>query len=153
MKVKIEIDENLQEEEVIIRCSSLSDSIVNLQNYISEQRNGKQCIPLYQGGTEYYVPIQEIYFFETEGKEVHAHSADKLFNTTYKLYELEGLLPGCFMRISKSTIVNLDYIYSITRNLTASSMVEFMNSKKKALVSRGYYKALVESIEMRRMRK
>ncbi len=151
MKVKIEIDENLQEEEVIIRCRSLNESIVNLQNYISEQRDGKQCIPLYHGGTEYYVPIQEIYFFETEGKELHAHTKDQLFNTTYKLYELEGMLPGCFMRISKSTIVNLDYIYSITRNLTASSVVEFMHSSKKALVSRAYYKALIESIEVRRM--
>lgn len=153
MKVKIEIDENLQEEEVIIRCKSLNDSIVSLQNYISEQKNGKQCIPLYQGGTEYYVPIDKIYFFETEGRELHAHTRDKLFNTTYKLYELEEILPGYFLRISKSTIVNLDYIYSITRNLTASSIVEFTQSSKKALVSRAYYKVLIESIETRRMRK
>ena len=37
MKVKIEIEEGLAEEEVIIRCGRLSDSVVSLQNYISGQ--------------------------------------------------------------------------------------------------------------------
>lgn len=153
MKVKIEIDSGLTETEVVIRCNRLDESIVNLQNSITEQGDGRQCIPLNKGETAYYVPIEEIYFFETEGKEIHAHTADKLFEASYKLYELEELLPAGFMRISKSTIVNLDYIYSITRNLTASSVVEFTGSKKQALVSRGYYKALVDRLNIRRLRR
>lgn len=152
MKVKIEIDSALEEAEVIIRCSRLNESIVKLQNSIMEQGDGRQCISLFMGETAYYVPIEEIYFFETEGKEVHAHTADKLFGASYKLYELEELLPAGFMRISKSTIVNLDYIYSITRNLTASSVVEFAGSHKKVMVSRGYYKALVDRLADRRLR-
>ncbi len=152
MKVKIEIDDRLEETEVIIRCDRLDDSIVNLQNSIMEQGDGKQCISLYKGETAYYVPVDEIYFFETEGKYIHAHTADKLFEAAYKLYELEELLPAGFMRISKSTIVNLDYIYSITRNLTASSEVEFVGSHKKVLVSRGYYKALIDKLSVRRLR-
>lgn len=153
MRVKIEIDTCLEEPEVIIRCNSLDETILNLQSYISEQGGGKRCIQLYRGETAYYVPVGEIYFFETEGKEIHAHTAEQLFDTPLKLYELEEQLPPGFMRISKSTIVNLDYIYSITRNLTASSVVEFAGSNKKALVSRGYYKALVERLASRRMRK
>lgn len=153
MKVKIEIDTMLDEEEVVIRCRGLDDSIVSLQNYITEHGRGKQCLPLYKGGTEYYVPVKDIYFFETEGKEINAHTGDKIFTVSFKLYELEQLLPGSFMRVSKSTIVNMDHIYSITRNLTASSIVEFKDSNKKALVSRGYYKALTESLSIRRMGK
>ncbi len=153
MKVKIEIDSALEETEVIIRCSRLDESIVNLQNSVLEQGDSKQCISLNKGETSYYVPIEEIYFFETEGREIHAHTADKMFEASYKLYELEELLPAGFMRISKSMIVNLDYIYSITRNLTASSVVEFAGSHKKALVSRSYYKALVDRLTTRRLRK
>ena len=55
------------------------------------------------------------------------------------------------MRISKSCIVNLDYIYSITRNLTASSVVEFVGSSKRILVSRSYYKALMERLRVRKL--
>ncbi|MDE6972463.1 MAG: LytTR family transcriptional regulator [Lachnospiraceae bacterium] len=151
MRVKIEIEEGLIENEVIIRCGCLDDEIVSLQNAISKQNNGKQCLALCDGGTDYYIPMNEIYFFETEGREIRAHTADKIFACAYKLYELEELLPGCFMRISKSSIVNMEYVYSITRNLTASSVVEFIGSKKRVLVSRAYYKAFVERLRERKL--
>lgn len=153
MKVKIEIEEGLAEEEVIIRCGSLNDSVVSLQNYISKQNNGKRCLALNSRETDFFVPMEDIYFFETEGRELRAHTADKIFSCSYKLYELEEMLPGSFMRVSKSTIVNLDYIYSITRNLTASSLVAFTGSKKKAMVSRSYYKLLVERLNARKLGK
>ena len=151
MKVKIEVDEGLAEEEVIIRCNTLNDTVLSLQNYISKQGNAKRCLCLTSGETEYYVPLADIYFFETEGREIRAHTADKIFVCGYRLYELEELLPGSFMRISKSTIANLDHIYSITRNLTASSQVEFIASNKNALVSRSYYKALVERLNAKKL--
>lgn len=153
MRVKIEIDTGLEEPEVIIRCGCLDEAVINLQSYITEHNGGKQSMTLRKGETEYYIPVSSIYFFETEGKEIYAHTAEDMFETGFKLYELEEQLPTCFMRISKSTIANLDYIYSITRNLTASSLVEFKDSKKKALVSRGFYKALIERLTSRRMGK
>lgn len=151
MKVKIEIEEGLEEEEVVIRCGSLSDSVVSLQNFISKQNNAKRYLALNAGETEYYIPLEDIFFFETEGREIRAHTAEQIFVCGYRLYELEELLPGSFMRISKSSIVNLDHIYSITRNLTASSEVEFSGSKKRALVSRSYYKALVERLNAKKL--
>ena len=152
MRVKIEIDSELPETEVIIRCSRLDDSIVNLQNYIVQQEGGERYLPLSRGDTEYYIAVADIYFFETEAKVIYAHTKDNVFETNLKLYELEEQLPGGFMRVSKSTIINLDHIYSITRNLTASSVVEFMGSNKKALVSRNYYKALVEKLRARKVK-
>lgn len=153
MKVRIEIEDGLLQDEVVIRCSKINDKIMQLQNYISGQNNGLRCITLTRNDTEFYIPIEEIYFFETEGRELRAHCADRIFDCGYKLYELEEMLPGSFMRISKSTIINLDYVYSITRNLTASSVVEFRGSTKKALVSRGYYKLLIDRLNARKLGK
>ncbi len=48
--------------------------------------------------------------------------------------------------------MNLDHIYSITRNLTASSLVEFNGSSKKTLVSRGYYRLLTERLRDRKLK-
>ena len=73
-----------------------------------------------------------------------------MLETGYKLYQLEELLPNAFLRISKSAIVNLNQVYSITRNLTASSLVEFMHSHKRVYVSRNYYKMLVERLAEKR---
>lgn len=153
MKVKIEIQEGLEEEEVVIRCAELNDFCISLQNYLSKQNNGRRCLLLSDKGTDFFIPMEDIYFFETEGREIRAHTADQIFFCGYKLYELEEMLPGSFMRISKSAIANLDYIYSITRNLTASSTVEFRDSRKKTMVSRSYYKLLLERLNTRRLGK
>lgn len=150
MKVKIEICPDMEEDEVTIRCRELNDAVLKLQALAADSGAGGRKLSLHRGDTEYYVALSDILFFETQGREIQAHTADKLFETCYKLYELEEQLPGYFMRISKSTIVNLEYIYSITRNLTASSVVEFAGSPKKVYVSRSYYKALIERLEEKR---
>ncbi len=152
MRVKIEIVNGLPETEVLIRCGQLDESVILLQDHITKQGSSKRCLPLKRGDTEYYVPINQIYFFETEGKEIFAHTAEQLFGCSYKLYELEELLPGGFMRISKSTIANLDYIYSITRNLAASSLAEFKDSNKTVMVSRSYHKAVLERLRERHLK-
>ena len=138
MKIRIELDENLIEDEVLIRCRSLDENVRKIQEAVSQVLTGKQQLICYKEDTEYYLSLDEILFFETETKEVWVHTTDKMYQTRYKLYELEELLPGHFMRVSKSTILNTNRIYSITRNLTASSVVEFMGSHKQVYVSRYY---------------
>lgn len=142
MKVKIDVDENLQEEEVLIRCSRLDEQIQKLYDKLMDITKESKKLVLYKDNVEYYIPLENILFFETADSSVSAHTADNIYQTTYRLYELEELLPGNFMRVSKSAILNLNHIYSITRNLTASSVVEFMNTHKQVFVSRYYFKPL-----------
>lgn len=152
MKVRIEMDESLQEEEFVIRCNAVTEQILRVQAAVMELQGNGRFMTLRQGDTEYYLPVEDILFFETGRKTIYAHTCDKMLETRYKLYELEELLPGSFLRISKSAIVNLNQIYSITRNLTSSSVVEFMHSHKRVYVSRNYYKLLVERLAEKRKR-
>ena len=68
------------------------------------------------------------------------------------LYELEELLPGQFMRVSKSAILNTSHVYSITKNLSSSSVVQFRNTHKQVYVSRMYYKPLKCKLEEKRIK-
>ncbi len=151
MKIRIEIDEKLTEDEVVIRCGSLTGQTVAVERAIREAAGTAQKLPFYVGNTEYYLRPEEILFFETDEKGVGAHTREALFWTKYKLYELESLLPGSFMRVSKSAILNIDQIYSISRNLTASSVVAFEGTHKTVYVSRYYYKPLIGRLEERRL--
>ena len=81
---------------------------------------------------------------------IFAHTGDEMYQVKYRLYELEEFLPGHFMRISKSTILNTNKVYSIQRNLTASSVVEFQNTHKQVFVSRYYYRPLKNKLEEKR---
>ena len=96
----------------------------------------------YKGNTEYYISLENILFFETEESGISAHTVKDVYSVKYKLYELEDILPMNFLRISKSTILNTNHIYSITRNITSASIVEFQHTHKKVFVSRHYYKIL-----------
>lgn len=151
MKIKIEIDDSLVENEVLIRCRGLTEEIAAIQRAVSETAGAAQRFTFYRGNTEYYLKLNDILFFETDGGSVNAHTKAEVYQAKYKLYELEDLLPGFFMRVSKSTIINTNHIYSINRNLTASSLVAFTDTHKQVYVSRYYYKPLISKLKEKRL--
>ncbi|MBL4931847.1 LytTR family DNA-binding domain-containing protein [Clostridium paridis] len=151
MKIRIEVDNKIEENEVIIRCSELNDEVKNIQVSLNDILSQNKNITFYKGDTEYYLSLDEILFFETEENWICAHTVDNIYNVKYKLYELEEFLPGYFMRVSKSTILNTNHIYSITRSISSSSKVEFQNTHKQVYVSRYYYKPLkIKLLEKRK---
>lgn len=133
MKIRIEIDGNVMEDEVIIRCRGLTEQVASIQKAVSDVVNVSQKFPFYKGNTEYYLPLDEILFFETDENGISAHTRDEIYQTRYKLYELEDILPGVFMRISKSAILNTAHIYSISRNRVPSLAVGGGNPSDKFL--------------------
>ncbi|NFD77889.1 LytTR family transcriptional regulator [Clostridium botulinum] len=151
MRIRIEVDNKIEEDEVIIRCSELSEDVKNIQIMLDDMLLHKKQITFYRGDTEYYLSLEEILFFETEENGICAHTIDNIYNVKYKLYELEEFLPGYFMRVSKSTILNTNHIYSITRRISSSSKIEFQNTHKQVYVSRYYYKPLkIKLLEKRK---
>lgn len=152
MKIRIEVDETALENEVIIRCAGLNKEVQLIQQTLSNMGTGLQNFSFFKGETEYYLTLDEILFFETEEGLINVHTADNVYHTKHKLYELEEALPGCFMRVSKSTIINVDKIYSMTKRVSVCE-VEFYNSPKQVYVSRYYYKPLKEKLEEKRMKR
>lgn len=153
MKIKIEIDDGLQEEEIVIRCKSLSDDVISIQKRITDAVNLRMQLEVTKGEKEYYLTIDEILFFETDSNGVIVHTATQLYETKYRLYELEELLPASFIRVSKSAILNSAKVRAIHKNITGASEVEFMGSGKKVFVSRNYFKLLMAKLEEKRLMK
>ena len=149
MKVRIELENDLSEAEVIIRCSQVDDMIQKIHRTILEQSNSTSKITFYKQNQEYYFPIDDVLFFETEGDHIYAHTANDVYLIKHRLYELEELLPRQFARTSKSTIVNTLQVYSITRDLTTSSLIRFRNSHKQVYVSRHYDRQLRQRLRER----
>ncbi len=152
MKIKIEIEENLTEDEIIIHCGSLNEDILAIQRYIAEAVHGRQQLMVMKGDKEYYLLLKEILFFETTENQVAVHSANQIYYTKLKLYELEEMLPAVFMRVSKSSIINTEKIRPIKKNITGASEVEFGECHKLAYVSRSYLKPLMSRLEEKRLK-
>lgn len=153
MRIRLEMDSALTEDEVVIRCQELNDDIIALERQIAELGKTKLQLHVTKGESAYFLQLDEILFLETDGAMVNVHTAKSIYETKQRLYELEDLLPGSFTRISKSTIINTAKIRSIRKNLTGASEVEFIGSEKKTYVSRSYYKALMGKMEEKRLKK
>jgi len=151
MKIKIEIDDGLAEEEIVIRCKSLNEDVISIQKRITDAVNSRMQLDVTKGEKEYYITIDEILFFETDSSGVVVHTANQIYETKHRLYELEDLLPGNFIRVSKSTILNSAKVRAIHKNITGASEVEFTGTNKKVFVSRNYLKLLLEKLEEKRL--
>lgn len=149
MKVRVELTDGTAEDEVVIRCGRVDDTVRKLCSYISEQAGTETELIFLKENREYYFPLENVLFFETEGECVYAHTAADAYLTNRRLYELEQLLPRCFVRVSKSAIVNVRRIYSVTRDLTASSLIQFSESHKQVYASRHYYGELRHRLQER----
>lgn len=146
MKLRIEVDKKLENNKVIIRCREKSSDIEKLKDFISDYISKRPQVIFYRDKMEYFLDLKDILFFETDTVFISAHIRDDIFQVKYKLYELEEILPEYFIRASKSTILNVHQISSISKNLRSSSLVTFSNTYKTNYVSRYYYKALKNKI-------
>jgi DNA-binding LytR/AlgR family response regulator len=149
MKVRIEVADNLAEDEVLIRCGRVDESIRRIHQFILEQSKSGPKITFYKQNQAYFFPLDDVLFFETTGEKVFAHTAGDAYQIKYRLYELEQMLPRNFVRAAKSAIVNVRWVYSVTRNLTASSLIQFTGSHKQVYASRYYYKELQQRLQER----
>ncbi len=149
MKIHIEMVAGLPEDEILIKCSALSDTIQDIHRAILDAASQAPKLTFYKKNEAYFFPLAAVLFFETGGEAVYAHTGDDVFRIKLRLYELENILPSHFIRVSKSTILNSRHILSITRNLTSASLVQFHNSHKQVFVSRHYYNNLRQRLNER----
>lgn len=152
MRVRIEIAED-RDEEIIIRCRERNERIVDIERALDSALKSSGELALYINGTEYFVPRSEILYFESEGDRIFAGTKSHRYVTTFKLFELEDLMPSYFVRISKSTIANVKLISSIKREVTGNGELTFKGSEKKVYFSRSYYKKLRAKIDEVRLGK
>ncbi|MGM9647101.1 MAG: LytTR family DNA-binding domain-containing protein [Eubacteriales bacterium] len=146
MKIRIEIAEDAPEE-IVIRCRERTDEVKRIESLVENLLRGGSELVLSIGSREYYVQKSEILFFETYDGKVCAHTRDRMYQTGYKLFELEEILPAYFVRISKSVIANVRLISSLSRELTGNGEITFKGCDKATYFSRGYYKILKDKIE------
>lgn len=147
MKVKLEIDPDAAEDELIIKAKNISPEIEQL--YRKLQIEHADQIECFKDNVSYYLPLNKILFFETDAKQVILHTQNKAYLVKHKLYELENILGAGFMRISKSTIINLDQIYGLTRSIS-DCKIQFHDTYKTVYASRRYYKELRTRLDERR---
>ena len=149
MRTRIERIEDENDEEVVIRCRQITPEIEAVARQFEHFGNKPVLPAFFKDDRQYYLSLSEILFFETDAERVFAHTAADAFETRMRLYELEARLPGNYVRVSRSAVVNIKHVYSIQKSLTRVSLISFRKSHKILYCSRMYSANLLEKMEAR----
>ena len=79
MKVRIEIDENMSEDEIVIRCAQPDERVLKMKR-AAESAEGDHEIAFFKDAVQFYPPLDSILFFETGEHNLNAHTSDDVFS-------------------------------------------------------------------------
>lgn len=135
MKITILTPAPGEEDEIIVRCTHLDERIMKL---ISSLKADSKRISAYGEGVITMLSPRDIYYFEAVDNKVFAYCEKTVFEVRRKLYELEADFSYMdFLRISKSTIINVAKIQHLSSTLNGRLEARLRNGEK-VIISRQY---------------
>lgn len=150
MKIRLDISSEYREKEIIIRANKKDEEVTEILRNLQEIDTKLHNINGYLDNTVYSLSTRDILFFETNDRNVYAHTKDNAFLIHYRLYELEENLPDNFLRVSKSSILNVDEVKSLTQSVMGN-LIQFRDSYKQIYVSRRFLKKLKLKLNQRKV--
>ena len=143
MKITILDRAEGEEDEVIIRCKQMDEHILKL---VYALRAGQEKLTATKGTDIVQLLPKEIYYFEAVDNKVFLYLEKDVYETKMKLYELEERFRGTdFLRVSKSVILNLSKVKSLSPAFNGRFEATMKNGEK-LIISRQYVPALKEKI-------
>lgn len=135
MKITIETPKAGEEDEIIVRCASLDDKLMNL---IYSLKSEYDKVTGYIDDKIVKIELKDIFYFESVDNKVFAYTGKNVYDIHMKLYEIEETyLHTDFLRISKSAIVNVAKISYLKPIFNGRFEAELKNGEK-IIISRQY---------------
>lgn len=143
MKITIQTPKPNEEDEIIVKCRNLDD---NLMKLICRLKEEESKITAYIDREIVQLLPKDIYYFEAVDNKVFAYCENQVYEVKEKLYEIENQLVYMdFVRISKSVIVSLFKIKSISPMLNGKLEGKLKNGEK-VIISRQYVPELKKAL-------
>lgn len=143
MKIIIEDIKQGEEDEIVIRCNQLDDSI--LQMIYGVKMNQNKLVGTHNGKLQIIDP-KEVFYFESVDNKVFIYCEKQVYESKLKLYEIEEQYEKTdFFRASKSIILNLSKI----KNLSPAFNGRFealLKNKEKVIISRQFVPILKKKL-------
>ena len=145
MKIIINEDATIEETEIIINCKKHDSEIFKM---LAVLRSFEQKLTGTKDGRTFILEATDVMYCESVDKKTFIYTADEVFETVLRLYELEERLSGGdFFRASKQNIINLSKIVSIRPEITGKIEVT-LQSGERLYVSRQYVPILKSKLGM-----
>ncbi len=136
MKVSIRKISEKEKEQVIIECVEITPEVMDIKAYAALK--GRELSGVADGQHMVRICLEDIFYFEALDEKVFAYTKDQVCEIRMRLYEAEQLYESChFVRCSKSVVINLMLLESISPALNGRFFAHMKNGEK-LIISRQY---------------
>ena len=139
MKVEIKMTETAKEPYAVIFTNEMTEA-VRQAAAILEGAVSNKAITVTDNERIFVLRPEELYMLLVENERAAVYTRTKRFDSGRRLYEFEDMLGVSFMRISKSVLINLQYLECVEPTLGGLMMVTLKNGCKEC-ISRKYLPA------------
>ena len=135
MKLSVELQPELQEPEIRIRCREITGQLKKVIDLIRE-KNGS--IAVQQEGAVKMLELGSVYYLESVDEKTFVYTKTDVYTADLKLYEAEEMLKDTgFIRISKACILNIDVLDRV-KVLMNGKLEALLDNGEKLVVNRHY---------------
>lgn len=135
LKISICTDETVSETSIEITCARLTpeiEKVVSMLRILDMKLTGQK------GRETFILDAADILYIDSVDKKTFFYTADEVYESNLRLYELEEQLAKVdFFRSSKSSIINLRQIASLRAEFDGKVQLTMANGEKQ-IVSRQY---------------
>lgn len=139
MNVEIRISDDVSEPFAVIYVKEMNDEIA--QTVAALKGAAGRVLTVFDDGQMVILQPKEIFLIRTERQKVLVYTQNKCYTCPKRLYEIEELLGAPFMRISKSALVNLNYLKCVEPFFNGTMLLKLKNGCED-YVSRMYLPSL-----------
>ena len=139
MKLIIEESDDYQENEILIKCQNQNDE--EIQRIIQNIQSLQTSLICKKEKAYLRIYLENILYIESIDEKSFLYTIDDVYEASQKLYELEqNLQSQGFLRISKSCILNLEYLQHV-RALFNGKYEATLTNNEKLTINRSYVAA------------
>lgn len=147
MEIKITTKEDLSLKDDEIHISIETNKVTQINKLIEYINLYSKKIKAYKNNEIIELNLNDVITFYSDKKNNYCRTGKEIYRIKYKLCEIENL-SNDFIRISKSTIVNINYIKCFDIGTTGSVIVK-LNDGTNEFVSRRKIKDVMKYLDER----
>lgn len=151
MKVELFVSKDYEEPHAQIYTDVLTDNvqkaILLLEDNDGDVDSNNSILPVKKGSDIVLLDFEDIYMIRVEEKKTKVYDSSNEYVIKKPLYKLENTLDSDFVRISKTTIVNLRKIERVAPSLKGMMFIELKNGLKDN-ISRKYLSEFKQALDL-----
>ena len=146
MKVNLFVSKDVEEPYAEIHTNELNENITKAMS-ILENDESNELLAVKKDSDIALLEYDDIFRFRVESKQVNVFTKDYDYIIKKPLYQIEENLNSDFVRISKTTIVNLKKIKRVAPSLRGMMFIELKNALKDN-ISRKYLPNFKQALDL-----